>query len=224
LELITRYVRNQFTDPNPGATATAIANKTKQRSSAAMEALGLTNINHQQHSQQQGAHGAMMMNVGPNVIKKKRKVVKKAFYSDEEDETIEEEITVSEPNRPEMNFSTHASSAALPPHLLNNSMDAAHQDLDHDHSLILKSSLPLLKSRNSGVVLGVCTLHYYCGNQSETVMKQIGKALVRISRNQREVTYIVLHSINIMARDRPEMFRPFLSDFFVKATDPTFNR
>ena len=58
-------------------------------------------------------------------------------------------------------------------------------DLDPDHRLALRSSLPLLKSRNSGVVLGVCALHYYCGAQGLATTQQVGKALVRILRNRR---------------------------------------
>ena len=112
---------------------------------------------------------------------------------------------------------------------------------------MLKSSLPLLKSRNTGVVLAVCALHHYCGSQSSFTTTQIGKALIRILRNRhysshnsssshlkidyfvgansrREVQYVVLNSINMMARERPLMFRPFLSEFFIKSSDPLFNR
>jgi AP-3 complex subunit beta len=97
-------------------------------------------------------------------------------------------------------------------------------DLDPDHRLVLKSSLPLLKSRNSGVVLAVCTLHYYCGTQSAVTTQQIAKALVRVLRNRREAQFVLLTCINTMARDRPAMFRPYLSDFFIKSTDPVFSR
>ena len=51
--------------------------------------------------------------------------------------------------------------------------------------LVLRSSQPLLKSRNSGVVLGVCMLHYYCGSHSTSITQQIGKSLVRILRDRR---------------------------------------
>lgn len=46
-------------------------------------------------------------------------------------------------------------------------------DLDADHRLILRSSQPLLKSRNSGVVLGVCALHYYCGSHNTSITQQV---------------------------------------------------
>lgn len=96
--------------------------------------------------------------------------------------------------------------------------------LDPDHKLLLRSSLPLLKSRNCGVVLAVCALHHYCGTQTEATCAQLGKSLVRISRNRREIAFVVLQAIAAMARERPAMFRPFLPDFFVKATDPSFCR
>lgn len=48
-------------------------------------------------------------------------------------------------------------SAALDPE------DDEDSDLHEDHKLLLQSSLPLLRSRNSAVVLSVCSLHYYCG-------------------------------------------------------------
>jgi AP-3 complex subunit beta len=51
-----------------------------------------------------------------------------------------------------------------------------------------------------------------------------GKSLVRISRNRREIQYVVLKAIASMAQERPQMFRPFLPDFFVKATDASFCR
>ena len=76
--------------------------------------------------------------------------------------------------------------------------------------------MPLLKSRNAGVVLAVCSLHYYCGVSSIKTRSAIGKALVRIHRGRREIQYVVLTSIRALVRDCPSAFAPFLSDFFVK--------
>jgi len=42
-------------------------------------------------------------------------------------------------------------------------LDDEDSDLNEDHKLLLDSSLPLLKSRNSAVVLAACSLHYHCG-------------------------------------------------------------
>ncbi|DAZ96254.1 TPA: hypothetical protein N0F65_012557 [Lagenidium giganteum] len=98
------------------------------------------------------------------------------------------------------------------------------EELDEDHRLLLRSSIPLLKSRNSAVVLAVATLHYYCGMQSMATNTLIGKSLVRIMRNQREIQFVVLSVISSMATSRSDMFLPFLQDFFVRATDPSYAR
>jgi AP-3 complex subunit beta len=98
------------------------------------------------------------------------------------------------------------------------------EELDEDHRLLLRSSIPLLKSRNSAVVLAVSTLHYYCGTHSMATCTLIGKSLVRIMRNQREIQYVVLSVVSSMANSRPDMFLPFLQDFFVRATDPSYAR
>ncbi|ETP07104.1 hypothetical protein F441_16558 [Phytophthora nicotianae CJ01A1] len=98
------------------------------------------------------------------------------------------------------------------------------EELDEDHRLLLRSSIPLLKSRNSAVVLAVATLHYYCGTHSMATSTLIGKSLVRIMRNQREIQYVVLSVISSMSTSRPDMFRPFLQEFFVRATDPAYAR
>ena len=57
------------------------------------------------------------------------------------------------------------------------------QQLDPDHRLVLRSSLPLLKSRNCGVVLAVCTLHYYCGTQTDSSAAQLGRSSSSSSNN-----------------------------------------
>lgn len=98
------------------------------------------------------------------------------------------------------------------------------EELDEDHRLLLRSSIPLLKSRNSAVVLSVATLHYYCGTHSMATSTLIGKSLVRIMRSQREIQFVVLSVISSMVISRPDMFRPFLQEFFVRATDPAYAR
>jgi len=102
--------------------------------------------------------------------------------------------------------------------------DEEDSDLDEDHRLLLQSSLPLLRSRNSAVVLAVCSLHYYCGVASIKTRAALGKALVRIHRDRREIQYIVLVSIRTLVQECPSAFTPFLNDFFVKGMDPSFTR
>ncbi|EED95965.1 beta subunit of clathrin adaptor protein AP3, partial [Thalassiosira pseudonana CCMP1335] len=102
--------------------------------------------------------------------------------------------------------------------------DDEDNDLDEDHKLLLDSSFSLLKSRNSAVVLAVCSLHYYCGIASIKIRTALGKALVRIHRDRREIQYVVLVSIRTLVQECPSAFTPFLNDFFVKGMDPSFTR
>ncbi len=78
--------------------------------------------------------------------------------------------------------------------------------LNEDHGLLLQLSLPLLKSRNAGVVLGVCSSYYYCGVASIKIRSALGKALIWIYHDRRENQYVVLKSIRM------------LDDFFVKVS------
>ena len=211
LEVMTRYLRNQFTDPAPGVAA-AVRLQAKQRSTSAVK-------------------GRMNNTV-------KRRVVKKAFYSDEEDESDEEDIEVNIHSNSHNNsgiggngsgnnngnFGNNGNKTDSAINIFTNTEGESESNLDPDHRLALRSSLPLLKSRNSGVVLSVCALHYYCGSQNVSTTQQVAKALVRILRNRREIQYVVLTSISSMAQQRPTMFRPFISDFLINSTDPVFNR
>jgi AP-3 complex subunit beta len=177
--------------------------------------------------------------------KVKRRVITKGFYSDEEDGSTEEEVYVL-PGQGESSAVPSLSSAMRQRNILgtptsmvqgapntafgsingtnHNDDDADMKHLDPDHQLLLTSAMPLLKSRNAGVVLSVCSLLYYCGISSIRVRSAMGKALVRIHRGRREIQYVVLTSIRVLVRDCPSAFAPFLPDFFVKALDPPFTR
>jgi AP-3 complex subunit beta len=160
--------------------------------------------------------------------KVKRRVVKKGFYSDEEDESTEEEVYPGSGGT-----ALQVAAAARQHALLSTSQtdksivkdnDLEDESLDEDHRLLLRSTLPLLKSRNSAVVLAVCSLHYYCGVASIRVRSSLGKALVRIHRDRREIQYAVLTSIKALVKECPSAFTPFLQDFYVKGMDPSFTR
>ena len=206
LEVMTRYVRNQFTDPAPELMAT-IRLRSKQRSNSAMKLKShsmnsSSSTNSSIDQQQQHSSGGILTG-----IKSKSRVIKKAFYSDDEDESEDEK---------EYHTNSNSEFGSV---YINSDVDYD-SNLDPDHKLILKSSLPLLKSRNAGVVLGVSILHYYCGTQSNKILHQVGKALIRILRNRREIQYVVLNCIRSMSKERPDMFRSYLRDFFMKSADP----
>jgi len=185
--------------------------------------------------------------------KTKRRVVRKAFYSDEEDESSEEEVNSYYPNiagtlreRPVLDITSTDTSSSFFRDDANAAVNGSREQgdfawksndgasvvddddedsyLDEDHKLLLQSSLPLLKSRNSAVVLAACSLHYHCGLASIKIRSALGKALVRIHRDRREIQYIVLMSIRTLVRECPSAFSPFLNDFFIKGMDPSFTR
>jgi hypothetical protein len=142
----------------------------------------------------------------PKQQKVKRRVVRKAFYSDEEDESEEDDVgsyypitggniaaamrdhsVDASPNPSPLaaftgkkSFGFRDDSNARNTSGEGGGLSAAldldddeDSDLDEDHRLLLQSSLPLLRSRNSAVVLAVCSLHYYCGVASIKVRLQL---------------------------------------------------
>lgn len=205
LDVLARYLRNQFTDPAPGARTVAQHN-VKIRSLSAIK------------GDQIGSTSRITM---------KRTVVRKAFYSDEEDVIDEEDVDMEASSFTPSYLSNAGygkpSSTGSAPSMVIGGADVD-GDMEPDHRLALKSAYPLLRSRNAGVVLGVCNLQNSCGSQSDNMSNQLAKALVRILRNHREIQFVVLTSIITMARERPYIFRPYMSEFFMKSDDPVFNR
>ena len=145
----------------------------------------------------------------------------KGFYSDDEsssDEEVPAQSIASLMRQPPVVGNAASSGVVTTPSKVGGvaNSDPDLKQLDPDHQLLLTSSMSLLKSRNAGVVLAVCSLHYYCGVASIKARSAIGKALVRIHRGRREIQYVVLTSIRTLVRDCPSAFAPFLQDFFVK--------
>ena len=100
--------------------------------------------------------------------------------------------------------------------------DTKKYELDPDHYNFLRNTLPLLKSRNASVVLGVAAVHFYLGRaeHDSAANRAIGRALVRVMRNHREIQYVVLKCIIALAEDRPVIFEPFLKNFFITVRRP----
>jgi AP-3 complex subunit beta len=229
IDTLARYCRNFFKQPRAWREGTAekidrerrvrrtlsgIANETNTSSSSGE---GLDSV---MDTQNQKTEDCTKRSILPKKVK--RRVVKKGFYSDEEDESTEEEVyedsAVGQPlslagvMRQRNIMGVPGSS--VPASAVNMEADED-EDLSEDHRLMLRSAMPLLKSRNAGVVLAVCSLQYYCGVSSVKVRSSIGKALVRIHRDRREIQYVVLTSIRTLVHECPSAFAPFLQDFFV---------
>jgi AP-3 complex subunit beta len=102
------------------------------------------------------------------------------------------------------------------------SIASAEASMDPDHRLLLRSALPLLQSRNAGVVLAVATLYHYLAPRLE--QQKIAKSLIRILHTRKEARYVILNGILTLVEANPDMFRPHLSDFFVESSEPTYIR
>ncbi|KAM9985977.1 hypothetical protein ACTFIZ_004256 [Dictyostelium cf. discoideum] len=128
----------------------------------------------------------------------------KSFYSDEEDQEDDETDNSLYKKKP-----------------LERDMFDSSEEIDMDHRLLLKSTLPLLQSRNNAVVMAVSSLYFYCAPSIEA--QKVGKSLVRILRSGPEVQYITLTNISTMVTLRPSMFEPHLSEFFIHSSDPDYS-
>jgi AP-3 complex subunit beta len=95
-------------------------------------------------------------------------------------------------------------------------------EIDSDLRLLLDSAYPLLKNRNSGVVLSVAALYYHVAPLHEA--QKVSKSLVRISKSKKEIQYVVLTNIASMAASRPQVFESFVNEFFISPADPSFCR
>ncbi|CAG9855394.1 unnamed protein product [Phyllotreta striolata] len=91
--------------------------------------------------------------------------------------------------------------------------------LDPDHRLLLRSTRPLLQSRNAAVVMSVAQLYHHASPRSESVLA--AKSLVRFLRSHVEVQSVVLSAIASISVINKGMFEPYLKSFFVRISDPT---
>eukprot|EP00516_Mucochytrium_quahogii_P002969 CAMPEP_0203760564 /NCGR_PEP_ID=MMETSP0098-20131031/13832_1 /ASSEMBLY_ACC=CAM_ASM_000208 /TAXON_ID=96639 /ORGANISM=" , Strain NY0313808BC1" /LENGTH=951 /DNA_ID=CAMNT_0050654183 /DNA_START=646 /DNA_END=3501 /DNA_ORIENTATION=+ len=88
--------------------------------------------------------------------------------------------------------------------------------MEPDHRQLLQACLPLLRSRNSGVVLGVVSILWNCGRRSKNATQKIVSALLRLVRSHREVQYMALVAIVPIVSEAPWCFLPHLEEFYVK--------
>ncbi|KAL1492701.1 hypothetical protein ABEB36_010917 [Hypothenemus hampei] len=91
--------------------------------------------------------------------------------------------------------------------------------LDPDHRLLLRSTRPLLQSRNAAVVMAVAQLYHHAAPRNEFPLA--AKALVRLLRSHVEVQSLVLNAIASISSKNRDMFEPYLRSFFVRTSDPT---
>ena len=79
---------------------------------------------------------------------------------------------------------------------------AKKEPMDPDHRLLLKSTKPLLQSRNAAVVMAVAQLYHHCAPRPE--IQIVAKAMIRLLRSHTEVQAIVLNCIASMTSEDTE--------------------
>lgn len=105
----------------------------------------------------------------------------------------------------------------------NNDSDKDEDDIDRhflidpDHRLLLRSTKPLLQSRNSSVVMAVAQLYYYVAPSSEVHF--LAKALIRLLRAPREIQIVVLKNIVTIAQKNREIFQQYIKNFFIHSDE-----
>jgi AP-3 complex subunit beta len=240
IDLLSRYCRRFFAEPKIVGTAELIDQErrvlrkfdgTRITTSTNSKELDILGPSHDGTKNKTNNTKLLPNHRGGEAPRKvKRRVVTKGFYSDEEDGSTEEEVYVVPGHSDSLSTASAMRQRNImglpnignaPSTTFGSTNDNATGDddirhLDPDHQLLLMSTMPLLRSRNAGVVLSVCSLLYYCGVSSIQVRSAMGKALVRIHRGRREIQYVVLTSIRVLVQDCPSAFAPFLPDFFVK--------
>lgn len=77
----------------------------------------------------------------------------------------------------------------------------ASNTIDPDLRLLLTSVNPLLNSRNAGVIVGVAMIYYHLAPREE--LSKIAKPLTRLLGSHREVQYVVLSNIAVIAAKAP---------------------
>jgi len=93
--------------------------------------------------------------------------------------------------------------------------------MDPDHRLLLRSTKPLLQSRNASVVMSVAQLYWHLAPRAEVHV--VAKSMVRLLRSHNEVQAIVLNCVaamTIQSSGHCKMFEPFLRQFFILGSDP----
>ncbi|KTW30851.1 hypothetical protein T552_00562 [Pneumocystis carinii B80] len=89
--------------------------------------------------------------------------------------------------------------------------------LNKDLNMLLTSIIPLLRSRNSSVIMAACKILYHIGPL--TKKSELVKALIYLLKESPDIQYIVLTNIIAIAIKYPAFFSPFYKHFFIYPSD-----
>ncbi|KAG4304059.1 hypothetical protein PORY_002582 [Pneumocystis oryctolagi] len=89
--------------------------------------------------------------------------------------------------------------------------------IDKDLDLLLTSVIPLLKSRNSSVVMAACKILYHVG--PSTKYNELAKPLIWLLKKTPDIQYITLTNIAAISIKYPDIFSSFYKHFFIYPSD-----
>ena len=228
LELLTRFARYSFTnpvlagiglsdgdEPSEGVSASAMGGSSKRsQGSGALAQDDEFDGDSFQPGVKKKWQGVVLAPVAMPSISNKRRLPTKneldSFFEDTSSTTLALEIE----NAPAATTSTSGTSlgqntsvSASPPEPVAQPVRV--MPMHEKHKRMLKAALPLLKSRNSGVVVAAASTMWYCGQRSKNAMQRVAQAMVRLIKSPyREVRYCALRTVLPLIRERPT---PFLS-------------
>ncbi|KAJ7516116.1 hypothetical protein O6H91_22G043400 [Diphasiastrum complanatum] len=96
------------------------------------------------------------------------------------------------------------------------SSEEAYED-NRDVRSLLQCTLPLLSSRNSGVVVAASAIHWMLAAKQE--IKIIIKPLLFLLRSSPDSQYVVLSNIAMLVEAMPDLFENQYEDLFIRASD-----
>ncbi|TYJ37496.1 hypothetical protein E1A91_A05G380000v1 [Gossypium mustelinum] len=88
---------------------------------------------------------------------------------------------------------------------------------NEDVKILLYSTSPLLRSKDSAVVLAAACVHWIMAPKED--VKRIIKPLLFILRSSNVSKYVVLCNIQVFAKAMPSLFAPYHEDFFIYSSD-----
>lgn len=234
LNMLTRYARTQFMDPNQQHVSTntdlsvdQLQDVTERTSSCLSSTnnvgLQLTHPTGQRQSIATGSDESCSSGESSSASgsQSETSYSESSTHTDATDESESEDhsTNANSSNRLHNQQQRNMISISSTYDLSIRGMGGATASLDPDHRLLLRSTRPLLQSRNAAVVMAVAQMHYHIGPHSE--LQPTVKALVRLLRGYTEVQELVLSNIVTMSVAIADVFAPHLKSFFVRTSDPT---
>ena len=95
--------------------------------------------------------------------------------------------------------------------------DDYEEPMQDDHLLLLRCARLILHSNNPSVVIAVASLMYHAAPSSEWI--GVARSMMLAMRMSPHAAPIFLATIARWARDRPEMFKPFIRFFLIRSVD-----